>query len=372
MNGASPGSGLRVPARPRPAAQEGAWQRLRRGLFPGGFASLATLMVLALALWTLPQWGAWAVVHAVWGADAEACQAARGQGACWGVIVEKHRLILLGRYPYEAQWRPVLASVVLAGLIACSGWPRCWRPWLGAAWALGLAAVWALMGGGVLGLSEVPTDRWGGLPLTLMLATVSIATAFPLGVAAALGRRSRLPAVRAVCTLYIELVRGVPLVSILFMASFLFPLLLPPGRTPDVLLRVWVGLSLFAGAYLAEIVRAGLQAVPAGQLEAAASIGLGRWATLRLVVLPQALASVVPSLMNSFIGLFKDTSLITIVSLYELTGSLGLALNGDPEWRPYKVEGYLFISVIYFAICFALSQYSRRLESHLARQQARE
>ena len=227
------------------------------------------------------------------------------------------------------------------------------------------------MHGGLAGLSLVPTELWGGLPLTLMLATVSIATAFPLAIAVALGRRSRLPALSAVCTLYVELVRGVPLVSVLFMASFLFPLLLPPGHTPDVLLRVWVGLSLFAAAYLAEIVRAGLQAVPRGQIEAAASIGLGRWAALRRVVLPQALASVVPSLMNSFIGLFKDTSLITIVSLYELTGSLGLALNGDPEWRPYKVEGYLFITLIYFGVCFSLSQYSRWLETRLARHQAR-
>ncbi len=183
----------------------------------------------------------------------------------------------------------------------------------------------------------------------------------------ALGRRSELPAIRALCSVYVELVRGVPLVSVLFMASFLFPLFLPQGLTVDVLLRVIAGITLFAAAYMAEVVRGGLQAVPRGQLEAAAALGLSWWQVQRRVVLPQALTAVLPGLMNNFIGIFKDTSLVTIVSLYELTGSLGLALNADADWRPYKLEAYLFIALIYFAFCFAMSRYSLWVERTLNR-----
>jgi general L-amino acid transport system permease protein len=214
-------------------------------------------------------------------------------------------------------------------------------------------------------MSRVETDRWGGLPLTLLLSTLSILMAFPLALAVALGRRSGLPAIRWLCTAYVELVRGVPLVSVLFMASFLLPLLMPQGLTVDVLLRVLLGITLFAAAYMAEVVRGGLQAVPSSQVEAAASIGLSWWQTQRKVVLPQALTVVLPGLMNNFIGLFKDTSLVTIVSLYELTGSLSLALNSDADWRPYKVEGYLFIALIYFVFCFGMSRYSLRIEHQL-------
>jgi general L-amino acid transport system permease protein len=150
------------------------------------------------------------------------------------------------------------------------------------------------------------------------------------------------------------------------MASFMFPLFMPSGTSPDVLIRVLAGMSLFAAAYTAEIIRGGLQAIDRGQIEAASSLGLSYWQTQRHIVLPQALAHVVPSLMNNFIGIFKDTSLVTIVSLYELSGALGLALNGDPNWRPFKIEAYLFITLIYFSICFAMSRYSLWVEAQLA------
>lgn len=360
-----------VPARPAPPRPGGAWAWVRRELFGGGVSALTTLGLLAWALWALPPVADWTLWQAVWRADADACQAARGAGACWGVIVEKHRLILLGRYPQEEQWRPVLATALLLALVAVSGVRRCWTRWLVLAWGLVWGVFFALMGGGIMGWAAVPTERWGGLPLTLMLTTLSIVLACPLAVLLALGRRSRMPAIRTLCGLYVELVRGVPLISVLFMASFLFPLFLPVGATPDVLLRVLLGIALFAAAYLAETVRAGLQAVPRGQLEAAASVGLGWWPTQRLVVLPQALGAVVPGLMNSFISIFKDSSLITIVSLYELTGSLGLALSGDPVWRPFMVEGYLFITAIYFVVCAAMSRYSLWVEQQHARSQAR-
>jgi general L-amino acid transport system permease protein len=198
-----------------------------------------------------------------------------------------------------------------------------------------------------------------------MLASLSIVLAFPLSVLVALGRRSDMPAIRTFCVIYVELIRGVPLISVLFMASFMFPLFMPPGLTIDVLIRVLVGITLFAAAYMAEIVRGGLQAIPKGQVEAAQSLGLSYWQTQRKIVLPQALAMVVPGIMNNFISIFKDTSLVTIVSLYELTGALGLALNSDADWRPFKIEGYLFITAIYFMFCFAMSRYSLWIEKRL-------
>jgi general L-amino acid transport system permease protein len=223
----------------------------------------------------------------------------------------------------------------------------------------------ALMRGGVAGLEIVPSSRWGGLPLTLLLSLFSLGVAFPLGVLLALGRRSPWPVVRSVCITYIELIRGVPLISVLFMASFMLPLLLPQGWQLDVLLRVLVGITLFSAAYLAEVVRGGLQAVPVGQLLAARAMGLRAWQVQRYIVLPQALRSVVPALMNTFIGNFKDSSLVVIVSLYELTGALTLALGGDPTWRPFYLEGYLFIAFVYWAFCFAMSRYSRWIEGRL-------
>lgn len=338
--------------------------RLHQALWADRSRQTATLVLLALLVWALPPLLDWALLSAQWRPQAEACRAP-GVGACWGVIVEKYPLILLGRYPQAEQWRPVLACAVLLGLLVASTQRRCWRPTLGLAWGLGLGLFVALMHGGVAGLAPVATDLWGGLPLTLLLSSVSLALAFPLAVAVALGRRSSLPALRVLCATYVELVRGVPLISVLFMASFLLPLFLPPGLGVDVLLRVLVGITLFAAAYMAEVVRGGLQAVAPGQAEAAHALGLSWWQVQRHVVLPQALTAVLPGLVNNFIGLLKDTSLVTVVSLYELTGALSLALNADADWRAYKLEGYLFIALIYFVLCFAISRYSLRLERAL-------
>ncbi len=241
-----------------------------------------------------------------------------------------------------------------------------WKPWLLLLWVAVLALFFTLMKGGVLGLVPVETDRWGGLPLTIMLATLSIVFAFPLSIAVALGRRSKMPAIKTICVIYVELIRGVPLISVLFMASFMFPLFMPPGTSIDVLLRVLVGITLFAAAYMAEIVRGGLQAIPKGQQEAADTLGLSYWQAQRKIILPQALALVVPGIMNNFISIFKDTSLVTIVSLYELTGAMGLALNSDADWRPFKIEAYLFIAAIYFAFCFSMSRYSLWIEKRLS------
>jgi general L-amino acid transport system permease protein len=360
-----------IPPRVAPIKQGGLVYWLRTNLFADWKSGLTTLVIVAFALYFLPHFLDWAIVKAITEPNAEICQQARGQGACWGVIAEKYRLIIFGRYPFDQQWRPQLATGLLVGLLMLSCVRLFWKPWLALVWVAVLAAFFALMYGGVLGLTVVTTDRWGGLPLTIMLASLSIVLAFPLAVLVALGRKSKLPAIRTFCVIYVELVRGVPLISVLFMASFLFPLFMPQGFTIDVLVRVLVGITLFAAAYMAEIIRGGLQAIPKGQVEAADSLGLTYWQTQRKIVLPQALAMVVPGIMNNFISIFKDTSLVTIVSLYELTGSLGLALNSDADWRPFKIEGYLFITLIYFIFCFAMSRYSLWVEKQLNRSKTR-
>jgi general L-amino acid transport system permease protein len=359
------------PARSAPVKTEGLVPWIRNNLFsslPNAAVSLLILGVLAWVVYGVLDWG---VFNAVAQANADMCQAARGIGACWGVINEKARFIVLGRYPQPEHWRPVIATLLLLGLVVGSCSPRFWKVWLPALWVAVLIAFFTLMGGGVLGLTKVPTDQWGGLPLTIMLTVISMTMAFPIAVAVALGRRSDMPAIQSLCVVYVELIRGVPLISVLFMASFMLPLFMPIGKSPDVLIRVVVGITLFAAAYMAEIIRGGLQSLPKGQTEAAASLGLGYWQTQIKIVLPQALGTVVPSIMNNFISLFKDTSLVTIVSLYELTGALSLAVGSDPNWRPFKIEAYLFIAAIYFACCFAMSRYSLWIEKRVAVGKAR-
>ncbi|MCX7167237.1 MAG: amino acid ABC transporter permease [Rhodocyclales bacterium] len=335
---------------------------LRRNLFSDAFSGLTTLVLLAAALHWLPGLIDWMLLQAVFKADAAACQAVNHAGACWGVVTEKYRFILFGRYPHAEQWRPLLATGLLLLVIVASGLRLLARRPLLAAWALALPVFFLLMGGGYFGLGPVGSDQWGGFPLTLLLATTGMLLAFPLAILVALGRQSGMPLLRGLCTVYVELVRGVPLISVLFLASFLFPIILPQGFSVDVLLRVQAGIVLFAAAYLSETVRGGLQAVPAGQHDAAAALGLGRWQAMRWIILPQALRAVIPSMMNSAASVFKDTSLVTIVSLYELTGALSLALAGDAEWRSFYLEGYLFIGLIYWIGCYAMSRFSRSME----------
>jgi general L-amino acid transport system permease protein len=357
-----------------PAGTTGPVGWLRANLFGAWWSTAVTLLLGWLVLrwaWGLIDWG---VVHAVWsvpqtaqgGPDPARCRALQGAGACWAVIGDKARFILFGQYPYAAQWRPALCVVLFIALYAVSASRRFWRRELGLVWLGVLALILALMWGGFAGLAFVPNDQWGGLPITLLLSTFGLALAFPLAVLVALGRRSReLPVVRLLCVLYVELIRGVPLISLLFMASVMFPLFMPEGMNPDKLLRAQVAFILFAAAYLAEVVRGGLQALPKGQTEAADALGLGYWAKVRLVVLPQALRLVIPPLVNTFIGFFKDTSLVLIIGLTDLLTAGKVAL-ADPVWTGFAREVYLFLAVIYFAFCFAMSRYSRGLETHLA------
>lgn len=359
-----------IAPRAAPVQTEGVIAWIRSNLFGDWMTSLMTVVIGGVLLYLIPQFLGWAVFRASWRPDFDACRL-DGVGACWGVVTEKYRIILFGRYPYEEQWRPLVATLLMLGLLAASCTRAFWRPWLVILWIIVLALFFTLMYGSVLGLSKVETDRWGGLPLTILLASLSMVMAFPIALVVALGRRSKLPAIRTFCTIYVELIRGVPLISVLFMASFMFPLFMPQGFTIDVLIRVLVGITLFAAAYMAEVIRGGLQAIPKGQIEAAATLGLSYWQTQGKIVLPQALAMVVPSIMNNFISTFKDTSLVTIVSLYELTGALTLALNSDSNWRPFKIEGYLFIAMIYFVFCFSMSRYSIWVEKQVSRNKQR-
>ena len=318
-----------------------------------------TVVLALFLLWIFYPLFEWAFIDAVWRPDAAACRAA--QGACWGFVAEKHRFILFGTYPFEEHWRPATSTLLLLCLWFLSAIRFFWKPVLMFIWLIGLGIIAALMWGGVFGLPYVENERWGGLILTLLLTTFGLAIAFPLSILLALGRRSELPAIRALCVGYIELVRGVPLISLLFMASVMLPLFLPSGAGIDKLLRAQIALILFAAAYLAEVVRGGLQAIPKGQYEAAAALGLGYWGRNLFVILPQALRIAVPPLVNTFIGFFKDTSLVLIIGLFDLLSTLKVSLN-DPAWAGSGLEAYLFAAAVYFLFCSALSLYSRRFE----------
>jgi general L-amino acid transport system permease protein len=318
-----------------------------------------SLGIAALLVKLLVPFTEWAVLDAVWRPDAAACRAA--EGACWGFIAEKHRFIVFGTYPYEQHWRPAAATLLLLFLWGISSLRRFWSWVLAPVWLAGLSIIGVLMWGGILGMPYVENERWGGLILTLLLSTFGLAIAFPLSILVALGRRSDLPAIRMLCIAYIELVRGVPLISLLFMASVMLPLFLPSGVSIDKLLRAQIALILFATAYLAEVVRGGLQAIPRGQYEAAHAVGLTYWQTTFSVVLPQALRIAVPPLVNTFIGFFKDTSLVLIIGLFDLLSTVKVSLN-DPAWAGSGVEAYLFSALVYFVFCYAMSVYSRSFE----------
>ncbi len=344
---------------------------MKENLFSSPFNTLLTLISAAFLVWAVPPAVDWLFIKAVWGRQpVEACDAVRGQGACWAVVAEKFRFMMFGTYPYEEQWRSGIAVVVLVSLLIFSGFKRFWNKSLIVVWVVGIALAFWLMSGG-LGLAPVRTGQWGGLPVTLILAIFGIAFAFPLGILLALGRRSSLPIIRSLSVIYIEVVRGVPLITVLFMASVMLALFLPVGWQLDQLLRAQVAIILFVAAYLAEAVRGGMQAVPKGQYEAAEALGLPYWKSVRLVILPQALKISIPPIVNSFISLFKDTSLVVIIAIYDFAYAVKKSVEADFAWKKYFIEALLFSIVIYWIFCFAMSQYSQRLERDLARGHAR-
>jgi general L-amino acid transport system permease protein len=345
-----------------PAASTGVIGWLRANLFSSVWNSILTLLALYVLAMTVPKAANWLVFDAIW--QAPSGRECVGAGACWAAIGEKWRFILFGRFPYAEHWRPLIVCIVFVGLFLASCDRRLWGRPLLLIWAGGLVLNGVLMWGGILGMTYVETSLWNGLPLTLILAVIGMVFAFPLAILLALGRRSHMPAVRALSVAYIELIRGVPLITLLIMASVMLPLFLPPGTSIDKLLRAQVAIILFAAAYLAEVVRGGLQSIPKGQYEAADALGLGYWQKTRLIIMPQALTIVIPALVNTFIGTFKDTALVIIIGLFDLLMLANTAMT-DPNWRGFATEAYLFVAAIYWAFCWFMSKYSQWLEADL-------
>ena len=320
---------------------------------------LLTLLVSWFLILVAPPLMTWTILDAGFlPAEPATCQ--ETTGACWSFVIAKSRQILLGVYPFEEQWRPIFVCIIILSLLGYSVRPSSWHARLVTTWLIAVASVLILMRGGVLGLHYVPSALWGGLPVTLIL-TVVIGAAFPLSIILALARRSDMPFVRIISTTFIELVRATPLLSLLFIASIMLPIFLPEALLPDKFIRALVALLMFASAYLAEVVRGGLQAITRGQFEAAEALGLSYWQKQKLIILPQALRIVIPSLANTIIVMIKNTSLIFVIGLFDMISS-GRAALADPEWQSPAVETYLFICFIYFMLTFCFSRFSNFLE----------
>ncbi|HLJ18612.1 MAG TPA: amino acid ABC transporter permease [Stellaceae bacterium] len=341
-----------------------AW--LRRNLFSSVGNTALTLAVVALLALALPPFVEWSVTQATFsGTSRSACA---GEGACWTFIKVRLPLFFYGHYPEAELWRVGAVALLMAGFGAQVLRENVRRRGL---WLLMLLTVFpalaaVLLVGGVPGLPYVDTNLWGGLMLDVLIAFVTVAGALPLGVLLALGRRSQLPIVRYLSVGFIEFWRGVPLLTVLFMSAVMVPLFLPNGVSVDRLIRALVALILFNAAYMAETVRGGLQGVVLGQEEAAYSVGLGWWQVQAFVVLPQALRHVMPGIVNNVVDLFKDTTLVTIIGLFDILGAVNQALK-DPAWLGFAKEGYVFTMVVFFACCFAMSSYARRMERRLNR-----
>lgn len=354
-----------TPQRP-PILSKGPVAWLRANLFNSPLNTVLTLVSVWILIEVIPPFFNWAIFDAITGPKSAADCRAPDAGACWSFLHEKWRFILFGIYPPDQHWRPAVSIFLIVAMLVASCDKRLWGKALAVIWLGGMAAVTLLMAGGVFGLPFVDDTEWGGLALTLIIAVFGMIGGFPLGVVLALGRRSKLPVIRVLCVAFIELVRGVPLISVLFMASVMIPLFLSRDVTIDKLLRAEVGYALFFSAYLAEAIRGGLQAIPRGQFEAADSLGLTYWQKTFKIVLPQALKLVIAPMVNNFIGQFKDTSLVIIIGIFDLMMTAKTAMS-DPAWLGFYKEDYLFIGLIYFAFCFFMSRYSQWLERHLHR-----
>ena len=287
------------------------------------------------------------------------------EGACWAFILGSFEFFVYGWYPDTEKWRVNLSFILL--IFAIVGVLKERLPgkkyWLWFAAAFPFIAAWLLLGG--LGLQPVETSKLGGILLTIIIGVTGISFSLPIGIVLALGRRSNMPALKTVCVLFIEFIRGVPLITLLFVASTMLTYFLPPGSTFDLLMRVLIMVTLFSSAYIAEVVRGGLQGLPPGQYEAADSLGLTYWKAHRLIILPQALKISIPGIVNTFIGLFKDTTLVLIIGMMDIVG-LGRARLNDPYWLGLAGELYLFIAIFFFICCFCMSRYSINLENKLS------
>jgi general L-amino acid transport system permease protein len=362
-------------AKPAPTLMTGPIGWLRANLFSSPLNSALTILAILLIAWVVPPFVRFLVIDATWtGVDREAClpSATRPEvGVCWPFVYERIGYFIYGSYPVAQRWRVDIFFALLAVGVGWLLWLKAPRRDLGAIYAfvvLPVVSFILLRGWPVLGLATVETAYWGGALVTIVVAAVGIAVSLPIGILLALGRRSRMPAVKLFSVIYIEFVRGVPLITVLFMASVMLPLFVPDAWSPEKMLRALVGIAMFASAYMAEVVRAGLQAIPKGQYEGAMAVGLGYRHMMRLVVLPQALKVTIPNIVNTYIGLFKDTTLISIVGMFDLLRTIEAA-RIDPKWATpvTSATGYVVAAIFYFAFCYSMARYARYTEARLAR-----
>ncbi|WP_313616892.1 amino acid ABC transporter permease [Agrobacterium sp.] len=366
-----------VGAAPPPKDEKSAMAWLRKNLFSGPLDVLLTLIAVGIILAIVPPAIDWLFFKASWvGSDRSVCatvvqggiQPEGWTGACWAFVEDRFAQFMFGRYPLDERWRPLLVTAMLVVLLVPLLIPKVPGKVLNAVLMFIIFPVVAfyLLHGGAFGLARVETPLWGGLMVTLILSFVGIAVSLPLGILLALGRKSKMPAIKTLCVGFIEIIRGVPLITVLFMANVMLPLFLPTGWTIDNFLRALVGVALFASAYMAEVIRGGLQAIPKGQFEGADSLGLSYWQTTRLIILPQAIKLVIPGIVNTFIGLFKDTSLVSIIGMFDLLGIVQLNFR-DATWiTPVTpLTGLVFAGFIFWIFCFGMSRYSAFMERHL-------
>ncbi len=344
-----------------PIASVGVIGWAKENLFSSPINTILTIGIFSLLWFSIIPFIQWAFIDAHWHPDANCRESA---GACWSVVTSNYKIILFGFYPQDILWRPTTAIVMLVTLLVISRNRNNWSAYLGYGWIISLIIMGILLKGGILGLRSVDIGMWGGLILTLLLSVFGLTAAYPLGILLALGRQSDMPVIKTFSVFYIELIRGVPLISLLFMSSVVFPLFLPEGISINGILRAQVAIIMFTAAYIAEVVRGGLQGMNAGQFEAADSIGLNYTQTMRLIILPQALKIVIPPSVSILISAFKDTSLVVIIGLYDLLKTTQSVLS-EPRWTGFSAEAYLFIALIYFVCCFFMSNYSRKLEKEL-------
>tara|TARA_B100000315_G_C14519555_1_gene560862 strand:- start:113 stop:1210 length:1098 start_codon:yes stop_codon:yes gene_type:complete len=347
-----------------PASTVGVIGWVRSNLFSSPINTVLTLIGLYfIYVFFVPALD-WAFFSANWiGENKDACT---HEGACWVFVGDRLNFFIYGFYPVAEYWRINIIFVLLALLIIPQMIENApYKVYLGWFFLIGFPIVSGiLLLGGILGLEPVATDKWGGLMLTLVISFVGIVAALPIGVLLALGRRSEMPVIRLICVAFIELWRGVPLISVLFMASVMLPLFLPEGTNFNKLLRALIGIVMFQSAYMAEVIRGGLQAIPKGQYEAAAALGLGYWKSTGLIILPQALKLVIPGIVNTFIALFKDTTLVLIIGLFDILGTIQSTI-ADPAWPDVSVEGYVFAAFAFWVFTFTMSRYSIALERKL-------
>jgi general L-amino acid transport system permease protein len=350
-----------------PVTNSGVVGWLKENLFASTRDTVLTILTFLLLLWMVPPILDWAFISAVWTGESREDCIVPGAGACWAFVEAKFGQFIYGRYPLEERWRVDLTGLLLiAGLvpIAIPSVPYKREN------ALYLLVVFPILAfillTGQFGLEPVETALWGGLLVTLVVAIVGIVVSFPLGILLALGRRSEMPIIKMFCIIFIEFWRGVPLITVLFMSSVMLPLFLPEGVSFDKLLRALIGVALFSSAYMAEVIRGGLQAIPKGQYEAANAMALTFWQGTRLVTMPQALKLVIPGIVNTFIGLFKDTSLVLIIGLFDLLGIVQQNMN-DPNWisPATPATGFVFAAFVFFIFCFGMSRYSAYMEQRL-------